>query len=121
MSGMSPMTEAILAINRLTEVLEVERKENDKLRAHIKDLHEYIWNMQQESYVNNTTATGDNTLKGNTDKDKQAFEELERIARQWNLTTELRQVDDRDTCWLLDIDEWNRTHHQHRGEGILIK
>lgn len=44
---MSPMTEAILAINRLTEVLEAERKENANLRAHIKDLHEYIWQMQQ--------------------------------------------------------------------------
>ena len=88
MSGMSPMTEAILSINRLTEILEAERKENDKLRAHIKDLHEYIWQMQQQNWSNHST-TGEDKPQW-TEKDDQAKEELERIARQWNLTTELR-------------------------------
>ena len=89
MSGMSPMTEAILAINRLTEVLEAERKENENLRAHIKDLHEYIWKMQQQMDFSNSSATGEDKPQW-TEKDDQAKEELERIARQWNLTTELR-------------------------------
>ena len=86
---MSPMTEAILAINRLTEVLEAERKENENLRAHIKDLHEYIWKMQQQMDFSNSSATGEDKPQW-TEKDDQAKEELERIARQWNLTTELR-------------------------------
>jgi hypothetical protein len=83
------MTEAILAINRLTEVLEAERKENENLRAHIKDLHEYIWKMQQQMDFSNTSATGEDKPQW-TEKDDQAKEELERIARQWGLTTELR-------------------------------
>lgn len=81
---MSPMTEAILSINRLTEILEAERKENDKLRAHIKDLQEYIWRLQQEMHFSNTSATGEDKPQW-TEKDDQAKEELERLARKCNL------------------------------------
>ncbi len=90
---MSPMTEAILAINRLTEVLEAERKENENLRAHIKDLHEYIWRLQQEMHFSNTSATGEDKPQW-TEKDDQAKEELERLARRCNLALEFNTFGD---------------------------
>ena len=61
---MSPMTEAILSINRLTEILEAERTENEKLRAHIKDLHDYIWKLQQEGHFSNRSAIGGIVVQG---------------------------------------------------------
>lgn len=89
---MSPMTEAILSINRLTEILEAERKENDKLRAHIKDLHEYIWKMQQQNWSNHST-TGEDKPQW-TEKDDQAKEELERLARRCNLALDFHVFGD---------------------------
>ena len=113
---MSPMTEAILAINRLTEGLEAERKENANLRAHMKDLHEYIWKMQQQMDFSNSSATGENKPQW-TEKDDQAKEELERLARRCNLALEFNTFgSDGPTIdpsgWV-----WKKT----KADGVLIK
>ena len=99
---MSPMTEAILSINRLTEILEAEREENEKLRAHIKDLHEYIWRLQQEMHFSNRSATGEDKPQW-TEKDDDAKEELERLARKCNLPVEINTFGDDGSTIILGL------------------
>lgn len=99
---MSPMTEAILSINRLTEILEAERKENEKLRAHISDLHKYIWRLQQEGHFSNTSATGEDKPQW-TEKDDQTKEELERLARKCNLPLEISTFGNADSTIILGL------------------